>query len=195
MVDGSSSEYVQVSSIETSGRDLDSLYGQQLFGFVHGWDFVKDDPSTHTEEAFHLRKKTLDNRKSELSIVDKDGERIGLIEGYWYQDGQGNNYFDTFESHNPLSRLRGHKVREYNQKPPRTVPHLIADTIVNVVSREQVTWYSANAMSTPGRNMYEYIGKTFSNVVNVDTTDMTPAQNYTNYKVTPRVTLVANNLP
>jgi hypothetical protein len=167
--------------------NVDEAYGSELFEFPYVWETTKGDPSTRTEEVFHMRRKTADGI-TELSIVDKDGERVGLIEGQQSQDAVGNNFFDAIESHNPLSTLRGEKVREYNRKPPRVIPHVVAAAIVQTVVKENLTWGSAQNVSGPGRDMYNYIRNQYSSLVKVEGSApdyTTPAGNRPTYVVTP----------
>ena len=157
-----------------------SFYGDKLFDFVYTWDIAGDS----RQELFEIRKHALDPYTTELSILDKDGERLAFIEGLWHQEQKNTQWFQVLETHNFFNLREHNRISAYNQSQPRIVPRLVANSIVNIVEREKINWFSSATLMEDGILMYRYIATNLHDRVKTEKAFYNPRGGLTAYKVT-----------
>ncbi len=162
--------------IPNENASLEEKYGKEYVTFMHKYTIKDGDRQVEVEEPIQVREtkitKEIGGQRKEftaLSLVDRDGERLGLITGEWKVDDQGSQQFYVDESHSATSpeQVKGFalktmkfpgEVTRYNAKSARSVPGAVRHAIVEVVAQKRVTWYSSPNQSEKGRGMYEHIG-------------------------------------
>lgn len=190
-----------------------NLFGQSLYTFHH--QFVDTLTGLQKPELFTVRTKSIGQHANDrigdtmLSIVDAEGQRVGIITGKWGEVVyDGKQIFYGLQAHNgvsdyeydipdprPIETTWGKFVSRHNARDEfgiemqRDVPGVVAHAIVGLVTGLRVIFDSSVLMTrkiTPGerrgRPMYDRIHREYSDIVEVIPM-RDPATGYTKFWV------------